>query len=121
MSFERLMTTITHATELAGVAVMIIGFLVTAAVAAAHLHRGRASEVYRDARHRVGRAILLGLELLVAADIMRTIIEKPSLTDIAGLAAIVAIRTFLSFTIEIELDGRLPWRQRPSRTATERG
>ena len=45
---------------------------------------------------------------------MRTIVERPSLTDIAGLAGIVAIRTFLSFTIEIELDGRLPWRQQPA-------
>ena len=113
MTFESLMATITHATELAGVAVMLVGFLLSGIVAAAHLRRGRASQVYKDARHRVGRAILLGLELLVAADIMRTIIEKPTLLDIAGLAAIVVIRTFLSFTIEIELDGRLPWRQRP--------
>jgi uncharacterized membrane protein len=119
MSFETVMATITRSTELAGVAVMIAGFLISGVVAAAHLRRGRASQVYRDARHRVGRAILLGLELLVAADIMRTIVERPSLTDIAGLAGIVAIRTFLSFTIEIELDGRLPWRERA--TAEQEG
>lgn len=115
MTFDATMSAITRTTELAGAAVMIIGFIVTAVVALAHVRRGSASQIYRDARQRIGRAILLGLELLVAADILRTIIEPPSLAGIAGLAAIVGIRTFLSFALEVELSGRLPWRPEPAR------
>lgn len=112
MTFDDAMATATRITEAAGVGVMLVGFAITAIVAAAHVRRHKPTEIYRDARQGVGRAILLGLELLVAADIMRTIVERPSLHDIAALAAIVAIRTFLSFALEIELTGRLPWRDR---------
>jgi uncharacterized membrane protein len=56
----------------------------------------------------LGRAILLGLEFLVAADIIRTVAEVPTLRSVTALAVIVLIRTFLSFTLEVELEGRWP-------------
>jgi uncharacterized membrane protein len=70
-------------------------------------HGGRA--VFRAFRDRLGRAIILGLELLVAADILRTISTQPTLQQVVVLGIVVLIRTFLSFSLEIELEGRWPW------------
>ncbi len=66
---------------------------------------------YRDTRRCLGRGILLGLELLVAGDIIRTVAVTPTLDSVGVLAVIVLIRTFLSFALEVELDGRWPWQQ----------
>ena len=65
------------------------------------------------ARQDVGRAILLGLEILIVADIVQTITIDPTLENAAALGILVLVRTFLSFSIEVELDGTLPWRRRP--------
>jgi uncharacterized membrane protein len=65
--------------------------------------------VFRGFRNRLGRAIILGLELLVAADILRTISTEPTLQQVLVLGVVVLIRTFLSFSLEIELEGRWPW------------
>ena len=67
---------------------------------------------YRLFRQRLGRAILLGLELLVAADIIRTVAVTPTFTSAGSWAIIVGIRTFLSFSLEVELEGRWPWTAR---------
>ena len=66
----------------------------------------------RRFRLQLGRAILLGLELLVAGDIVRTVAATPTLTSVAVLGAIVLIRTFLSFSLEVETTGRWPWHKR---------
>ena len=66
--------------------------------------------VYRRFRQQLGQTILLGLELLVAGDIIRTVASQPTLTSVAILASIVAIRTLLSFSLEVELTGRWRWR-----------
>ena len=66
---------------------------------------------YRIVRTVFGRSILLGLEFLVAADIIRTVAVQPSLQNVAVLGLIVLIRTFLSFSLEVEIDGRWPWRR----------
>lgn len=68
-----------------------------------------AIDAYRELRRNVGRSVLLGLELLVAGDIIRTVAISPSFTSVGVLAVIVAVRTFLSFTLEVELTGRWPW------------
>ncbi len=68
-------------------------------------------DAYGGLRRGLGRAILLALELLVAADIIRTIAVAPTLENVAALALIVLIRTFLSFALEVELNGALPWRR----------
>ena len=73
-------------------------------------------DAYRELRRNVGRSILLGLELLVAGDIIRTVAISPTFTSVGVLAVIVAVRTFLSFTLEVELTSRWPW-QREHRTA----
>ena len=66
---------------------------------------------YHGLRADLGRAILLGLELLVIADIIGTVAIEPNLHNLAVLAVIVIIRTFLSFTLELEVSGRWPWQQ----------
>lgn len=98
-----------------GVAVIVLGLLVAMLRAA----RGwRAEGVYRRLRQDLGRGILLGLELLVAADIIRTVAVSPTLASVLVLGVIVLIRTFLSFALEVELEGRWPW-QHAQRSATD--
>jgi uncharacterized membrane protein len=70
------------------------------------------SAMYSGFRVRLGRAIILGLELLVAADILRTISTAPTLRGVVVLGLIVVIRTFLSFSLEVELENRWPWQQK---------
>ena len=66
-------------------------------------------EIFRELRQRLGGGILLGLEFLIAADIIHTVAVKASFQSVGVLALIVIIRTFLSFTLEVELTGRWPW------------
>jgi uncharacterized membrane protein len=68
-------------------------------------------EAYRSLRQDVGRGVLLGLEFLVAADIIRTVAVDPTLENVGVLGLIVVIRTFLSVALEVELEGHWPWRQ----------
>ncbi|WP_226581392.1 DUF1622 domain-containing protein [Acuticoccus sediminis] len=97
--------------ELLGVLAIIVGVVSGAWI---FTRRDPASGGWSGAiqRYRVslGRAILLGLELLVAADIIGTVLIEPTLTNLMVLGIIVLIRTFLSFALQIELEGRLPWR-----------
>jgi uncharacterized membrane protein len=70
---------------------------------------------FREYRRGVGRSILLGLEFLVAADIIRSVAVSPTFHGVGVLAIIVLIRTFLSFTLELEIDGRWPWQRQTAR------
>ncbi|MCC3282902.1 DUF1622 domain-containing protein [Arthrobacter caoxuetaonis] len=71
----------------------------------------RRADVYEMYRQQLGRAILLGLELLVAADIIRTVAVTPTFESLGVLAVIVLIRTFLSYSLQLEVTGKLPWQQ----------
>jgi uncharacterized membrane protein len=114
---EALFAQIVHGTtrllELIGIAVILIG----AAIALFRFFRGASGRGGEDRvgcfRSDLGRAILLGLEFLVAADIVNTVAIDPTLDSLAVLAGIVLIRTFLSFSLEVELEGRWPWQRRP--------
>jgi uncharacterized membrane protein len=99
----------------AGVIVIIVGALIAFAGAVIRLTQHEA-DVYRRFREMLGRTILLGLELLVAGDIVRTVAAKPTLTSVGVLGAIVLIRTFLSFSLEVEVTGRWPWQKRSDTT-----
>jgi uncharacterized membrane protein len=102
----------TRSFEVLGVLSMVLGFLFAFALAAATWKRtGDGGRAFKALRDSLGGAILLGLELLVAADIVKTVTSAPSLTDAAVLGMIVLIRTVLSITIEIEVDGVPPWRK----------
>ncbi|BBX34500.1 hypothetical protein MMAG44476_28454 [Mycolicibacterium mageritense DSM 44476 = CIP 104973] len=119
----------TTAFEVLGVLSMVLGFLFAFVLAIRAWRRtGDGSRAFKTLRDSLGGAILLGLELLVAADIVKTVTATPSLTDAAVLGMIVLIRTVLSISIEIEVDGVAPWRkalttgpQVLARTARESG
>jgi uncharacterized membrane protein len=96
--------------EIAGV-VLIIGGLIFASVRYALTAAPAGESRYTRYRHDMGRAILLGLEVLVAADIVRTVAFTPTMDSVIVLAMIVAIRTFLSWSLALELDGRWPWQR----------
>jgi uncharacterized membrane protein len=101
--------------EAGGTFAMAIGAVVAIGLALRD-RAGGGRMVYRSFRNRLGRAIILGLELLVAADILRTISTEPTLEQVVVLGMVVLIRTFLSFSLEIELEGRWPWQgQREAR------
>ena len=95
--------------EAAGTLVMALGAVVALVQVFAGPHAGR--DVVLEFRQRLGRAIILGLELLVAADILRTVSIAPTLKQVVVLGLIVTIRTFLSFSLEVELKGRWPWQE----------
>lgn len=102
--------------EVLGVVAMVLGFVF--AFVFAFVIAGRAwtrtrdgSSAFRTLRETMGAVILLGLEILVAADLVKTVTSSPSLTDAAVLGMIVLIRTVLSLSIQIEIDGVLPWRK----------
>ncbi|MFP4397189.1 MAG: DUF1622 domain-containing protein [Desulfonatronovibrio sp.] len=102
------------AMEMAGVAVIITGVLLTTAL---FLYRTwtyrEVNRFYSKYRKGMGKAILLGLELLVAGDIIMTTTHGFDLNHLAVLGLLVLIRTFLSFSLEVEINGHLPWK-RPS-------
>lgn len=100
------------ALEFVGVALLIAGLLLAFARSA---RAAQGSGRFLRLRHDIGRAILLGLEVLVAADIVRSVTLAPTMGGLTVLATLVAIRTFLSWSLALELDGRWPW-QRPAPT-----
>jgi uncharacterized membrane protein len=87
----------------------VLGAIVATGSAARRLLRGEPS--YQPYRRQIGRSILLGLEFLVAADIIRTVAVAPTFTSVGVLTVIVLIRTFLSFSLELEITGRWPWQK----------
>jgi uncharacterized membrane protein len=99
------------AAEIAGVA-LIVGGLVFASLRYAFTRAATSVARYQAYRHDLGRAILLGLEVLVAADIVRTVAFTPTMDSVLVLGLIVLIRTFLSWSLALELEGRWPWQRR---------
>jgi uncharacterized membrane protein len=97
--------------DLAGVAIIVLGALwATFTFGRGLLREVPFRDAYRGYRQGLGRAILLGLEFLVAGDIIRTVAISPTFASVGVLALIVLVRTFLSFSLEVELEGRAPWR-----------
>jgi len=120
MEFRQIIETVGQLVDFAGVAVMVIGAVVSLPLAIrGHQPRQLPAGAeklgfYRSYRQLLGRSILLGLELLVAADIIRTVAVTPTFVSVGVLAIIVLIRTFLSFSLELEITGRWPWQKEPS-------
>jgi uncharacterized membrane protein len=99
--------------ELFGIEIIAFGAFGTLAIFAARFAKwADRDEAVANFRSSLGRAILLGLEFLVAADIINTVAVTPTLLSVAVLAGIVIIRTFLSFSLEVEIEGRWPWQRR---------
>jgi uncharacterized membrane protein len=111
MGFEQTMDAIARGVEIIGIVTLVLGLAAALVRAGLVLTSGQGGveEAYRIVRTVFGRSILLGLEFLVAADIIRTVAVQPSVQNVAVLGLIVLIRTFLSFSLEVEIDGRWPW------------
>src|SRR5262245_58598514 len=109
---------IVRVVEAIGIGVLLLGFVVVTVTWSARPGRWT-TPAYERVRRGLGRVIQLGLEILVAADLIRTVIVDPTLASVAGLGLLVLIRTLLSWSITVELEGTWPWRLRP-RPATNR-
>ncbi|WP_333574044.1 DUF1622 domain-containing protein [Sphingomonas sp.] len=104
---------LTRAVEVTGTAIIAVGAFGALGLFLFRLltHAGPRDTLVASFRSGLGRSILLGLEFLVAADIINTVAIEPTLASLAVLAGIVLIRTFLSFSLEVEIDGRWPWQK----------
>ncbi|WP_265562601.1 DUF1622 domain-containing protein [Sphingomicrobium arenosum] len=110
---HELLPAIAEIIELAGVAIICLGILIAIFLYARRCIAESANrEAYESFRANLGRGILLGLELLVAADIIFTVTSPLTWESVGLLGLIVLIRTFLSFSLETEIEGVLPWRRR---------
>ncbi|HEX8274311.1 MAG TPA: DUF1622 domain-containing protein [Longimicrobiaceae bacterium] len=103
---------VTRAFEIAGISVIVFGSVVaTLLFLWRALGRRELGAAYHGYRSHLGRAILLGLELMVAADIISTVAVEPTFRSLGVLGLIVVIRTFLSFSLEVEINGHWPWQE----------
>lgn len=109
-NFRDLMALIGLALDAMGVVIVAAGAFI--ALLHAAFHRARTvGDRYRALREDLGRAILLGLEFLIAGDIIRSVVVDPTLMNVAVLGLIVLVRTFLSMTLQLEVEGRWPWQR----------
>lgn len=115
MHFTQLMEWFTRGFELLGVAVFVVGSFWAFVMMIRRTLQGKTREGYDELRRTLGRVIVLGLEILIIADIIRTITIDLTWQSVLGLALIVLVRTFLSFALEIEMDGVVPWRRAETR------
>jgi len=112
VDIEDVFTAVAVGFEAVGALAMIVGFLIAVVLSVRALGRGDGgARAFVVLRTTLGAGILLGLEVLVAADLIRTITSKPSIEDAVILGIIVLIRTILSMSIQIEIDGVVPWRR----------
>jgi uncharacterized membrane protein len=110
--FDGVVESIGKAVDAVGILIVVVGSVAALLPYVIGLAAGRRSEeAYRRVRRTLGRAILLGLEFLVAGDIIRTVAATPTFAGVGVLAIIVLIRTFLSMTLELEVTGTWPWRR----------
>jgi uncharacterized membrane protein len=110
MTYDQFISDVVQAVEAIGAGIMIVGGLWALIDYAVSVVRSDTRhDAYRQLRQRLGRAILLGLEILIVGDIVRTIIVDPTFESVAVLGMIVIIRIVLSFSLEVELDGVWPW------------
>jgi uncharacterized membrane protein len=109
---KHLMEPLATALELFGVAVIVIGVVIATGRFILDLRGDRRKQAYDSYRANLGRGILLGLELLVGADIIATVTAPLTFESVALLGLVILIRTFLSFSLETEIEGQWPWRRR---------
>lgn len=116
-TYSRVLGLIVHVADGIGVAILIAGLFLAAVLAfRTWKNTGNGEKAYTVLRRTLGGAILAGLEVLVAGDLIRTVAVDPTLDNVVILGIIVLIRTFLSFSLEIEIEGTLPWKRALTQT-----
>ncbi len=112
MTYEEVVSEVVKVVEAVGASIMVLGGLGAFLVYAARgLRTEQAHESYEELRRNLGRCILVGLEVLIIGDIVRTIIVDTTLESVGVLGIVVLIRILLSFSLEVEIDGAWPWRR----------
>jgi uncharacterized membrane protein len=109
ITFFSLVNTLVHVLEAVGILVILGGFVVATVVYLSHLGRWTTHQAYIDYRRRSVRGLILGLEFLVAADIIKTVAVDYTMESVLMLAIIIIIRTFLVFALHLEIEGKFPW------------
>jgi len=109
MSYREFFSHVVDVVEAVGAAILVVGGIGAFARYAYELTIKRGVDAFGDLRKNLGRVILLGLEVLIIADIIRTIVVDQSLESVGVLGIIVVIRVVLSFSLEVEIDGMWPW------------
>lgn len=107
--FKDFIGAVSYAIEAAGVLVIVAGFVLATLRAIKRMKVAYSGSAYRDYRRDIARSIILGLEFLIAGDIIRTVIVSDTLANVAVLALIIVMRTFLAFTLHLEIEGSWPW------------
>ena len=119
MEIAEILENVGSAFDVVGVAVIVVGAVASSWIALDTKRRDPDARIYVPYRRNLGRSILLGLEFLVAADIIKTVAVTPTFTSVGVLAIIVLIRTFLSWSLQLEIDGRWPWQKPISPETTD--
>jgi uncharacterized membrane protein len=111
MKFTEIISNCGYAIEAIGVLVIVIGSIIASVTFIRAFRQLPDGVAYRTYRRQLGRSIILGLEFLIAGDIIRTVIVADTLENVAVLGLIILIRTFLSVTLHLEVEGRWPWQR----------
>lgn len=111
MTFTELIRSVAQGFDAIGAAVLVLGLVWSIVLAIRMWHAAGGRRAYQALRQMFGGGLLLGLEFFVAADLIRTVAVSPTLRNVAVLGLIVLIRTFLSFSLQVEIDGVAPWRR----------
>ncbi|MDO8860573.1 DUF1622 domain-containing protein [Haliea sp. E1-2-M8] len=111
MEFTEVISLLALGTEAVGVLVMLVGAGYSSVVFMRHFNKVPEGVAYQIFRRQLGRSIILGLEFLIAGDIMQTIVVAATWENVAVLGLIILIRTFLSMILHLEIEGRWPWQQ----------
>ncbi|CAB5083142.1 hypothetical protein D3OALGA1CA_365 [Olavius algarvensis associated proteobacterium Delta 3] len=98
--------------ELLGMSVLVSGFLFSVGRYVYHYRRLEGPDLNKEFKIGLGRAVVIGLEILVAATIVKTVTVTPTLASVGRLAGMIAIRTILSWTMVLEMDGHWPWQSK---------
>ncbi|MEN8167267.1 MAG: DUF1622 domain-containing protein [Pseudomonadota bacterium] len=111
MDFKEIISIAGYGIEALGVLVIVVGIAIASGRFMSHFRKESEGHAYRIYRRQLGRSIILGLEFLIAGDIIRTVVVDNTLPNVAVLGLIILIRTFLSFTLHLEVEGHWPWQQ----------
>ena len=106
---------VAKALEIVGVAIIVIGVISAIFIYLYQMMR-KEENYYQTVRRKMGKSILLGLEVLVAADIIATVVTEPTMNSVLILGVIIIIRTLLSFSLQVELEGKFPWQAKRENT-----
>jgi uncharacterized membrane protein len=120
MAFSSLLADVARVFEAIGTAVLVVGLIWSVVAASLTWRASGGRRGYQALRETFGAVLLLALEILVAADLITTVAVAPTLRNVAVLGLIVLIRTFLSVSLQVEIDGRLPWRRANASEAAAR-